>query len=309
MNERGTLDAADLPTRDEHTPELDDESSVRPSGLAAPTRRSGGAAQLALLFATLLTTTWAGALHQGVDLLAEPSRWGLGVPYALALLTILGVHEMGHYVVARWRGLSVTLPFFIPAPLYLGTFGAFIQMRGEVRDRATYFDVAVAGPLAGFAVALLALAFGLSGTRGAIHGGMTPASSALFAGVYAFVVGGPLDQPVALGALAFAGWLGLVVTALNLVPVGQLDGGHIAYALFGRRRAALVGTTVLVAMVAAGLLYSRQWLMWAFVAWVFAGPGHAPARDEATPLTFGRRLLAGAAFALLLAIVLPWPAR
>ena len=308
MEERESWDALALRPREEHTPTLDDEIAVRPRDVA-PARRGGGAVQLALLLATLLTTTWAGALHQGVDLLREPSRWRLGVPYALALLTILGVHEMGHYVVARRRRVPVTLPYFIPAPLYLGTFGAFIQVRGAVRDRATYFDVAVAGPLAGLAVALFALVLGLPDARGTVHGGMTPASSALFAGVYALAVGGPLDQPVALGALAFAGWLGLVVTALNLVPVGQLDGGHIAYALLGRRRAALLGTAVLALMVAAGVLYSRHWLMWAFVVWAFAGPGHAPARDDVTPLTPARRLLAGAALVLFAAIILPWPTR
>lgn len=212
---------------------------VRPlvGGAAAHPTRVG--LPLALLLATLATTTWAGALHQGVNLLDAPGRWPMGFPYALALLGILGIHEMGHYLVARRRGVAVTLPYFIPAPFYLGTFGAFIQMRGEVRDRATYFDIAVAGPLAGLVAALLALAVGLPAGQGAaVHGGVVPASSALFAWVYALVVGGPLNQPVQVGALAFAGWIGLIVTALNLIPVGQLDGGHItsAYSAAAARR-------------------------------------------------------------------------
>lgn len=281
---------------------------VRPlvGGAAADPTRVG--LSLALLLATLATTTWAGALHQGVDLLEEPGRWLIGFPYALALLGILGIHEMGHYLVARRRGVAVTLPYFIPAPFYLGTFGAFIEMRGEVRDRATYFDIAVAGPLAGLVAALLALTVGLPAGQGAaVHGGVVPASSALFAWVYALVVGGPLNQPVQVGALAFAGWIGLIVTALNLIPVGQLDGGHITYALLGRRRAATLGKALLVLLVAAGVLYSRHWLMWALLIWLFAGPAHPPARDEATPIGPARRLLAGLTLVLLVAIIAPWP--
>ena len=263
--------------------------------------------QIALFAATLVTATWAGALHQGINLIKEPLRWTAGVSYALALLAILGIHELGHYLVAQRRGVGVTLPYFIPAPFYLGTFGAFIRMSGDVRDRATYFDVAIAGPLAGLAAALLALAVGLPGEPGGVHGGMVPASSALLAGIYRLVVGGPLGQPVRLGALAFAGWLGLVVTALNLVPLGQLDGGHVAYAVLGRRWAARLGALLLALMVAAGILYSGHWLTWAFVAWIFAGPGHPPARDEMAPIGAGRVLLAALMLALLIAIVIPWP--
>lgn len=274
---------------------------------------SGGSRRVAspwpavLFLATLVTTTWAGALHQGVNLLVEPARWMLGAPYALALVGILGIHELGHYLVARRRGVDVTLPYFIPAPVFLGTFGAFIRMRSAARDRATTFDIAVAGPLAGLAAALVALAVGLRGEAVVVHGGTTPASSFLFGAIYTLVTGASPQEAVQLGALAFAGWIGLVVTALNLAPVGQLDGGHIAYALLGRRRAALLGQSVIALMVAAGLLYSRHWLMWAFIAWAFAGTGHPPAQHEEPGLGRGRAALAVASFVLLLAIVLPWP--
>ncbi len=260
-----------------------------------------------LFLATLVTTTWAGALHQGVDLVAEPTRWLLGVPYALALVGILGIHELGHYVVARRRGVDVTLPYFIPAPVFLGTFGAFIRMRSVARDRAATFDIAVAGPLAGLAATLVALAVGLRGEAVAVHGGITPASSFLLGAIYTLVTGASPQEAVQLGALAFAGWIGLVVTALNLAPVGQLDGGHIAYALLGGRRAAILGRAVIALMVAAGLFYSRHWLMWAFIAWAFAGTGHPPAQQAESGLGRGRAALAVASFVLLLAIVLPWP--
>lgn len=285
----------------EHAPAVAEEL---PRGAAA---RGDIRVQVILFAATLATATWAGALHQGINLIREPGRWVAGLSYALALLAILGVHELGHYLVGRRRGVGVSLPYFIPAPFYLGTFGAFIRMSGDVRDRATYFDVAIAGPLAGLAAALLALAVGLPGEPSSVHGGMVPASSALFAGVYRLVVGGALDQPVRLGPLAFAGWLGLLVTALNLVPLGQLDGGHLAYAILGRRWAARLGALVLALMVAAGILYSGHWLMWAVVAWFVAGPGHPPARDEAAPIGAGRGLLAVLTLALFIAIVTPWP--
>lgn len=263
---------------------------------------------LLLFVATLATTTWAGAAHLGIDLLKEPSRWRVGAPYALALLAILGVHELGHYVVARRRGIRVSLPYFIPAPVYLGTFGAFIQMRGTVRDRGTYFDVAIAGPLAGLVVALLALVVGLGAPAPAPHGGIVPASSALFAGIFKLVGGGALDQQIALGPLAFAGYLGLVVTALNLAPIGQLDGGHVAYALLGQQRAARLASAVIMLLLLAGLFYSSHYLMWALIAWFVAGSRHPKALDESVPIGAGRMMLGLFALGLVLTIVLPWPA-
>src|SRR5690606_30849857 len=123
--------------------------------------------------------------------------------------------------------------------------------------------------------------------------------SFLLGAIYTLVTGASPQDTVQLGALAFAGWIGLVVTALNLAPVGQLDGGHIAYALLGGRRAALLGQAVIVLMVAAGLFYSRHWLMWAFIAWALAGTGHPPARHEEGGLGPGRTALAIASFVLL----------
>ena len=272
---------------------------------AAP--RSRPALALALLAATLATTTWAGALHQGIDLLREPGRWRAGLPYALALVAILGVHELGHYLTARRRGVAVTLPYFIPAPFYLGTFGAFIRMQGRVRSRADYFDVAVAGPLAGLVVAVAALVYGIHfGAVEAGHG-LDPRSSTLVYLVVRAVGGEPGATRIALGAVGFAGWLGLVVTALNLVPVGQLDGGHIAYGLLGRRAAGSLASVVLGVLVALGIFASPHWLMWALVTWIVAGSGHPPALNELARIGRGRRALGVLVAALLLAIVLPWP--
>lgn len=281
--------------------------AAAPAGVAQATTASNPLWNALLLAATLVTTTWAGASHLGVDLREEPGRWPVGAPYALALLTILGIHELGHYVIARRRGIHVTLPYFIPAPGYLGTFGAFIQMRGAVRDRATYFDVAIAGPLAGLVAAVLALLVGLGAETPAAHGGIVPASSSLFAAVYTLAGGNSLWEPVVLGPLAFAGYLGLVVTALNLAPIGQLDGGHISYALLGRRRARTLATAVIFLLVAGGLLYSSHWLMWGLIAWFIAGSKHPGALDENAPIGRRRTLLGLVALVILIAIVMPWP--
>lgn len=275
------------------------------SGIAAGERPIWN---LVLLVATLLTTTWAGALHLGVNVLREPDRWVVGVPYAVALLTILGIHEMGHYLVARRRGVSVSLPYFIPVPSYLGTFGAFIRMGGPVGDRSAYFDVAVAGPLAGLVAALIALFVGLPGSPTEPAHGIAPSSSLLFAGVYRLATGAVPIGPVQLGAVAFAGWLGLIVTALNLIPVGQLDGGHIAYALLGPQGATTLAKATVGLLLVGGVLYAPHLLTWALLIWFFAGVGHPPAQDEVTPLSAGRKLLAYLTFALLVAIVVPWRA-
>lgn len=289
-----------------------DHATAATPGSSAPARAArhrGPAVQVALLVTTIVTMAWAGAAHVGVDLVQSPGAWPAGVPYALALLLILGVHELGHYFVGRARGVSVSLPYFIPAPFYLGTFGAFIRMNGEVRSRSVYFDIGVAGPLAGLVVAVGAVLAGVAfapASVGAAHG-MTPASSFLFAALFRMAGGGDPSAMVALGPVAFAGWLGLLVTALNLIPVGQLDGGHIAYALWGGTRSRQLGTAVTAVMVGLGLVYSPHWIMWALLVWVVAGTGHPAARDEHTELSVGRRALAYGSFVLLAAIVLPWP--
>jgi hypothetical protein len=266
-----------------------------------------------LLVATIATTTWAGALHQGVNLLAEPGQWTVGVPYAAALLAILGVHEMGHYVVARLHGVEVTWPYFIPVPMGLGTLGAFIRIQSLIKTRRAVFDVGIAGPLAGLVVALPALYFGLGeatavaeGTHGA-HAG----SSILLAWLYQLHHGGDLaaasTATIRLTPIGFAGWIGLLVTALNLLPVGQLDGGHIAYGLFGRRYARAIGIGTVVLMVILGLTVWPGLLTWALLIALIGGFSHIPALDDVTPPDAKRFVLGALALLLLVAIVLPLP--
>jgi membrane-associated protease RseP (regulator of RpoE activity) len=138
--------------------------------------------------------------------------------------------------------------------------------------------------------------------------GMDPRSSTLVYAVYRLAGGDPSASMVAFGAVAFAGWLGVLITALNLIPIGQLDGGHIAYALFGGRRAATLGAVLVGLLVAGGIFYEPHLLMWAGIVWFIAGLQHPPARNELAPLGQGRTILAWATLALFVAIVVPWPA-
>ena len=271
-----------------------------------------------LLFGlTVLTTTWAGAAHQGVNLLREPERFVVGLPYSLGLLAILGVHELGHYFTARRHGMRVTPPYFIPVPFALGTFGAFIQMRSPAENRRMLFDVAVAGPLAGLAVAIPALLLGLKSSTvlagevtavpGAV-GGTSVGSSLLFMLLSKLSLGDALayGQVLRLSPLAFAGWLGLLVTALNLLPIGQLDGGHIARAMFGGRVGNIISRVGMWTLLLLAIFVWPGLMMWAIIVFFIAGRGTPPLNDLTT-LTPGRRWLGYVAFAILAMILIPFP--
>lgn len=270
-----------------------------------------------LLLATLATTTWAGAAHQGIDVLEQPGRFTAGLPYALALMLILGAHELGHYFTARRYGMAVSLPYFIPMPFALGTFGAFIQMRSLAPDRRAMFDVAVAGPVAGLVVAIPALLIGLQyssvvpdpSAPSVMMGGADAGSSVLFAFLAKAALGDAVleGHRLILHPVAFAGWLGLLVTALNLIPVGQLDGGHLVRALLGPRTARTVGVTSLLALVLLGLFVWSGLLMWALIIYLIAGRQDVPPLNDVSRVGRGRVVVGAAAFAVLLLILVPVP--
>jgi membrane-associated protease RseP (regulator of RpoE activity) len=302
------------------TPLLEDSGPAGVRVIALPQavdrelrRRPSIATNVVLFLATVLSTTWAGALHQGVNLLSDPSQFMIGVPYAAALLGVLAVHEFGHYFTARRHGVDVTLPYFIPVPMGLGTFGAFIQMKSLIKTRRAVFDIGIAGPLAGLVVALPALYFGLRGAApldDALHTtGVYSGSSLLLALVYQLANGGELGQAVIrLSPVAFAGWIGLFITALNLLPVGQLDGGHIAYGLFGQRRARYIGIAAFLMMLGLGLTVWPGLLTWALLIALIAGFSHMPALDDVTPPDGKRFALGAVALAILVLPIVPLPA-
>jgi membrane-associated protease RseP (regulator of RpoE activity) len=278
-------------------------------------RRSRVSVNVLLFLATVVTTVWAGALHQGVNLFSTPGQFLVGAPYAAALLAILGVHEMGHFVVARLHGVDVTWPYFIPVPMGLGTLGAFIQIKSLIKSRRAVFDVGIAGPLAGLCVALPALFIGLGqamplSSEESLHG-TRAGSSILLALMYQMVHGGDLasaaSATIRLTPIAYAGWIGLVVTALNLLPVGQLDGGHIAYSLFGRRYARAIGIGTFLVMLGLGLTVWPGLLTLAIFVALIAGFSHLPALDDITTPDAKRFALGAVAMVLLVGIVLPLP--
>jgi membrane-associated protease RseP (regulator of RpoE activity) len=276
---------------------------------------------LLFFLGTLVTTTFYGALHHNVDLLLEPWRFYQGFPFSLTLLAILGTHEFGHYCMARHHGVSVTLPYFIPAPTFIGTFGAFIRIKDNVPTRGALFDIGVAGPIAGFIVAVPAIVVGLtlSEVRPATElAGIGLGSSLLFNGlVQAFLGVTPDAYDVILHPVAFAGWIGFLVTAFNLIPASQLDGGHIVYALFGRWHR-LVTLLCVLALLPMGW-YWPGWWAWAFVIFWFSGPQvawrqgwrfafvHPPLLDEVKPLTPTQKWVAAVAFVIFAMTFPPIP--
>lgn len=265
-----------------------------------------------LFIATLLTTLYAGATQQGFDPLRDPLALRHGIPFAFPLLLILGTHEMGHFVVARLKGMRVSLPYFIPLPLGLGTLGAVIRMDSPVRDRKAFFDVGLAGPLAGLLVAIPVIIFGLAISPvqpivrgpGIIHEG----NSLLYLALKYLVFGEILPGrgfDVYLSPVAFAGWLGLFLTAVNLLPAGQLDGGHVAYALFGRAYNRIAQLTFIFLLI-MGILVSQTWLIWALFIMV-SGPGHPRPMNDISGLDGPRYLVGALAGVLLILLMTPVP--
>jgi len=271
--------------------------------------------------ATLATTTFYGALHHNIDLLEEPWKFYQGFSFSLTLLAILGTHEFGHYWMARHHGVPVTLPYFIPAPSLIGTFGAFIRIKGAVPNRGALFDIGVAGPLAGFVVAVPAIVLGLTLSEvkpAAELSGIGLGSSLLFNGLVHVLLGiTPQAYDVILHPIAFAGWIGFLVTAFNLIPASQLDGGHIVYSLFGRWHRPVTLLCVL-ALLPMGWYWPGWWL-WAFIIFWFSGPhvawrqgwrvafAHPPLLDEATPLSRTQKCVAAAALAIFVLTFPPVP--
>ena len=277
---------------------------------------------LALLLAvlTLLTTTYIGATLFGDvsdwDALAEnPSLLLPGLSYGLSLMLILGVHEAGHYLATRHHRLRATLPYFIPVPFFLGTLGAFIQMRSPMPNRRALFDVGISGPLAGLLVSLPLLGWGLAHSTIVPLGessqllsfeALDPSRSVLLLVISKLALGSKLlaDSALSLHPFAVSGCLGLIVTALNLMPVGQLDGGHIVHAMYGQRTAAVVSYIARILMLILAYRY-REFLLWAFLLLFI--PAAEPALNDVSELNGPRDFLGLLSLGLLVLIILPAP--
>jgi membrane-associated protease RseP (regulator of RpoE activity) len=279
---------------------------------------------LVLFLVTVVSVFLAGALEPGV--VGGNAFLLLNVPEGLALagglLTILFAHEMGHYLACRYYRVDATLPHFIPSPWIpvfgltfwrplsmIGTFGAFIRIRGPIPNRRALFDIGVAGPLAGFLVCLPVLWFGI---KAAAVQPLAPQGEAIFFGeplafrLFARLLHGsiPEDHTLAITQLGLAAWFGLFVTALNLMPIGQLDGGHVTYALLREKSRLIsrIGSWACVALV----VFSPSWILWAILVRIL-GRRHPPTLDDQSPVGRGRVVLGLVTLAVFVLCFVPNP--
>ncbi len=282
---------------------------------------------IVLFLATVVSTLYAGTMWYYVrDPFADPVGTVLTVwPFAAAVLGVLGIHELGHYVMSRYHDVDATLPYFIPLPTIIGTMGAVIKMKGQMPDRRALFDIGVAGPLAGLAATVVVTAIGLSldpirvpqwvlesPNTMQVQFGYPPLFRAIAA-----ATGQPIgytDPSLAVNPVVFGGWVGMFVTFLNLLPVGQLDGGHIVRAIAGKRQATVAALVPAVLFGLAGyLFYVRDagsavglWAFWGLLALVFAFAGSAnPIQEQ--PLDTKRKLVGALTLVLGLLCFTPVP--
>jgi membrane-associated protease RseP (regulator of RpoE activity) len=318
--------------------DLDDERETQ--------GQSGGRVRtnVVLFLATVVSVFLTGAMYDlrgaqppdGLLGLLHPHFLATGWPFAVPLLAILLTHEFGHYFAARYHGVPASLPYFIPMPFVspFGTMGAVISMQGRIRSRAALLDIGASGPLAGMIVALPVLAWGVAHSKVAPSpdGPYWQEGQSILYWLLKLVIHGPIPagSDVNLHATAFAGWVGLFVTMLNLIPYGQLDGGHIAYALFGRKQdgyavwvrrsllallaynlAVFFGPIALGAStlpIGAAIGNSLTWLVWYGLLRLLTylgGREHPP--FEPGPLSRGRRVIAWLCLILFVLIFMPTP--
>lgn len=259
---------------------------------------------------TFVTTMCAGALQEGVDVFREPSGIVRGLPFSLSLMTVLLVHELAHYLMSKKRYVEATPPLFIPAPSIIGTFGAFIRMKSPVRSRKALIDISAAGPLAGFVASLVVSVIGLSLSEiRQVENGASALvlGESLLTTLLTHMIFGeiPVNHDVFLHPIAFAGWIGFFVTSLNLIPIGQLDGGHIAFALLGKMHRKL-SIALTCGLVVLGIFLWLGWLIWA-VLLIILGMRHPPVMVWEGSLDAKRRLLCASCFLIFLITFVPSP--
>ncbi len=263
-----------------------------------------------LFFLTFASTLTVGALHQGADIMSNPGLLVKGLPFSLTLLGILLVHEFSHYFMSRKHGVDSSLPYFIPAPTLFGTLGAFITMRSRITTRNALMDIGSSGPIAGFLVSIVATAIGLmySDIQAVSSSGETIilGDSLLFFLLTKLIIGSvPAGSDVYLHPVAFAGWIGFFVTSLNLIPVGQLDGGHIAYAILGERHR-LISRVLIGVLLVLGVFLFAGWVVWAVLLF-FLGSKHPPILYPEIPLDPARRTVGMISLIIFVLTFIPVP--
>jgi membrane-associated protease RseP (regulator of RpoE activity) len=256
---------------------------------------------LVLAILTVLSTLWAGSMWYHARPFADPASILQGWPFMLGIMTVLGVHEFGHYIASRYHGVRASLPYFIPIPIsFIGTFGAVIKMKGRMPDRRALFDIGVSGPLAGLVATVVVTTVGLYLDPVAVPERVMNSDSAvqvefgyplLLQGLSA-LTGQPLEYPAgqAVNPVVIAGWVGMFVTFLNLIPVGQFDGGHLLRSLLGEAHERVTPFVPVALFGLAGYLYFFDdvagnavviWVFWGIFASVFSMAGSAtPVSDD-----------------------------
>ncbi|MCK5832340.1 site-2 protease family protein [bacterium] len=265
-----------------------------------------------LLFAlTVGTTSLAGALMTGNEPELSLAFVLSGLPFSASLLGILGIHELGHYFASRYHGVNATLPYFIPFPTIIGTFGAFIKIKSAIPDRKSLFDIGFAGPAAGFIVAIPILLIGLSMSEIKpiieVAEGQFSLGSSLIVWLFEKLIHGnlPPNSQLMIHPVGFAGWIGLWVTSINLLPIGQLDGGHIAYAALGNK-AYRLARWVWIALLPLAILWPG-WLIWGLVIFFVIRLKHPPTIYDWIPIDKKRRLLSVVALIIFVITFTPKP--
>ena len=226
----------------------------------------------------------------------SPEVLGLSIIYTAVLLGILLGHELGHFLTCRYYRINATLPYFIPFPNLIGTMGAFIKIKSPIKKKHQLFDIGIAGPLTGFILSIPALVYGLSLSKvvpsiAAKEGSIMLGDSLLLKIIEGMIFKNiPPNSDIFLHPVAFAGWVGLLVTALNLFPMGQLDGGHVSYALLGSESRTLA-RVFLAILFALGIFFWVGWFLLAFLI-LFLGMRHPQIEDETEPLSQRRKIIA-----------------
>lgn len=286
-----------------------------------------------LIALTFLSTFYVGAFHELDRFPTTLDELLAGWVFSIPLMAIFLAHEFGHFFAGRFHRIDVSPPYFIPLPLFLGTLGAVIQIRERIRSRNALLDIGAAGPLAGMAVAIPVLIYGIatSPVQPLPDTGYLMEGRSLLYLAILYGLKGPIAEgyDVSLTPTALAGWAGLLITMINLLPFGQLDGGHVAYALLGPRQnriSRIVLRLLPVVAVIVGVAYAApayfegtrgaalgfdaragiHWLMWAVVLWFLTratGPGHPPTED--TELSPARQVVGWLTLALFVLLFMP----
>jgi membrane-associated protease RseP (regulator of RpoE activity) len=264
-----------------------------------------------LFIATFITTLLAGAMLNGVIPWEHPEKIYLGLPFSLTLLLILLTHELSHYFMSRKHNVPATLPYFIPAPpIPIGTFGAVIKMKPPIPDRRSLIDIGASGPIGGFIIAVIATIIGLKYSNikpvGEIQGGFVFGNSILFDFLSRMILKfDPEKYDVILHPVAFAGWVGLLVTSMNLLPIGQLDGGHITYALFGESHR-WISKGMLPVLITLGIFFWPGWILWAVIM-IFIGYKHPPVVYPYIELDRKRKIIGWISLVIFILTFTPTP--